>query len=412
MSPVSPPEPLRRSLSRGGALPLLIASLLIASLLAPPPLTGQDPPIPTGWEFTGVPALNYDSDEGFGFGAVLAFYDYGDPGILPYRITLQPTLFFTTKGRRDLTLFLDVPTLPGGWRLSAFLGVEKQIATPYYGPGNDAPYVPALEEGENPYYYRFGRARNVIRANVLKSLGDLPLRVLLGGQIAHFGLDPTPRNQGSTLLQEDLGSDPVPGGYQNSIRGGIVWDSRDRESGPGHGVWSALLAEWVGEALGSEDSYVRWTLTDRRYFSLSEHLVLANRFTLQHVAGDPPFFVLNYIQSSFGEGEGLGGAGSVRGVLRNRFFGEGLFLWNLELRWRVLGFRFLGKDAHLAAIAFLDSGRVWEEGVALSSLLADLHQGVGTGLRLGLGPNFVIATDFATSGETGLRTYIGLGYLF
>jgi hypothetical protein len=368
---------------------------------------------PEGWEFTGLPALNYDSDEGFGYGAVLALYDYGSSGLRPYRWTLQPTVFFTTEGRRDLTLFIDAPHLPGGWRLSAFLGQEKQIATPYYGLGNGASYTPVLEEGENPYYYRFGRDRKILRAVLQRRIGELPVRLLVGGQVAHFTIDPTPKNEGSTLLLEELGPGrTIPGGAENSLRAGLVWDTRDRESGPEKGVWTEALVERVDEALGSESGYTRWTFTDRRYWRLTPGLVLANRVILQEVTGDPPFYALTFLQSSFEGNEGLGGAKSLRGVLRNRYSGEGLLVWNLELRWRAREMRLLGKDAHLAFIAFLDSGRVWAEGMEASSLLADLHHGYGGGIRIGLGPNFVVATDLATSGETGLQTYIGLGYLF
>ena len=66
----------------------------------------------------------------------------------------------------------------------------------------------------------------------------------------------------------------------------------------------------------------------------------------------------------------------------------------------------------MAFIGFLDSGRVWAEGVEASSLLTDLHYGYGGGMRVGLGPNFVVASDLGTSQDVGLQLYIGLGYLF
>jgi outer membrane translocation and assembly module TamA len=72
----------------------------------------------------------------------------------------------------------------------------------------------------------------------------------------------------------------------------------------------------------------------------------------------------------------------------------------------------MGKEAHLALTAFVDSGRVWEHGVELESLLANLHHGLGGGMRVGLGPNFVIALDTAGSEEAGVQMYLGLGYLF
>jgi hypothetical protein len=55
---------------------------------------------------------------------------------------------------------------------------------------------------------------------------------------------------------------------------------------------------------------------------------------------------------------------------------------------------------------------VWENGVVLSELLSDHHLGLGGGLRLGMGDNFVVALDLAHSREASLPFYIGLGYLF
>jgi hypothetical protein len=392
-------------------IPILFALPLFLAL--PASLPAQEKTPPTGWEFTGLPALNFDSDEGFGYGVILALYDYGSEGLLPYRLSLRPEVFFTTEGRRDLTLFLDAPHLFEGWRLSAFLGQENRIATPYYGLGNQSAYSPELETGDNPYYYRFGRNRTILRANLLRKLASWPLHIVVGGQIAHFTIDPTPKDEGSTLLLEELGPGvAVPGGSENSLRAGLVWDTRDRESGPGEGVWTEGLVEVVDEALGSDVSYVRWTMTDRRYFTLWPTLVFANRITLQNTTGSPPFYALTYVQSSFNELEALGGAKSLRGVLRNRYSGEGIFLWNMEIRWRAGERRLLGKDAYLALIGFFDSGRVWADGVEGSSLLGDLHHGWGGGARVGLGPNFVVATDLATSQGVGLQLYIGLGYLF
>src|SRR5689334_23281881 len=121
--------------------------------------TPQPARIPKGWEINGVPALNFDADEGFGIGAAFELYNYG-LGVQPYRYTIQPTVLLTSRGRRDATVFFDAPMLlPLGWRVSAFAGREEQRAQPYYGIGNSTPYDPALEAAPNSYFYRFGRER-------------------------------------------------------------------------------------------------------------------------------------------------------------------------------------------------------------------------------------------------------------
>jgi hypothetical protein len=396
-------------------LPRAAAALVPILALAAAPLPAQQ--ARAGWEVAGVPALNYDADEGFGYGAIAELYNHAE-GARPYRFTLQPTVFLTTGGRRDVTLFFDAPhLLPGGWRVSVFAGSEQQLASPYYGIGNETRVDPAAgSDPGNPYYYRFGRTQRQASATFQQGLGRLPLRVLLGASALHTSTDPTPRDSGTTLLAQQLAT-PVgvagPQSWSNGVRAGLVWDTRDREVAPTRGAWSELLVQRVDPALGSDHGYTRWTLTDRRYRSLgSERLVLANRLLLQGIQGEAPFYELSTLQTSFKQQEGLGGAKTLRGVPKNRYVGEGVFLWNAELRWRAADFRAAGRPMHLVLSGFADSGRVWEEGVRLPEIASGLHHGFGGGVRLGMGENFVVALDVGHSAEAAAPFYIGLGYLF
>lgn len=387
----------------------------MATLAAAPVASQETGAARTGWELAGVPALNYDSDEGFGYGAAAEIYRHA-PGAQPYVFTLQPVVQFSTRGKRDLTLFFDAPhLLPGGWRLDAFAGSEKHLATPYYGLGNSTAFdeTRTAEGSTTPYYYRFGRTRNQALFNLQRRIGGLPLRALVGAGVSNVDIDPVPYDSGTTLLASQLGAAQVPGGWSNSVRAGLVWDTRDREIGPTRGSWSELLVQRVDAALGSDHEYTRWTVADRRYLRLgSERLVYANRFLLQGVEGDAPFYDLYQIQTSFRQQEGLGGAKSMRGVPKNRYVGEGMFLWNAEVRWRAADFRAAGKPFHVVLSGFVDSGRVWSDGVRLPEIATDLHHGFGGGVRLGMGESFVVALDIGHSTEAAAPFYIGLGYLY
>ncbi|HSH76422.1 MAG TPA: BamA/TamA family outer membrane protein [Longimicrobiales bacterium] len=366
----------------------------------------------TGLEFAGVPAINFDSDEGFGYGVATELYQYGDGTRAPYEWTLQPRLFLTSKGRRDITVFLDAPgLLPEGWRLDGFLGSEKRVKTPFYGVGNDAVYDESLEGGSNPHFYRFGRMRRSGRVTLQRRLGAIPIRALFGAGLVSTDIEPVPEEEGTTLYAIEIG----PEGrtyWTNFIRAGLVWDTRDRETAPRRGTWTELLVQWVDESLGADVNFTRWTLIDRRYLSLTDRLVLAQRVLLQGTRGDPPIDQLQRIETSFKEGEGLGGATSVRGLLKNRFTGRSMFVWNAELRWRVSDFRMVGRSFSVALSAFVDQGRVWSGGVRPEEALRDLHRGYGGGLHVGMGENFVASMDVATSKETGMPIYVGLGYLY
>jgi len=187
---------------------------------------------------------------------------------------------------------------------------------------------------------------------------------------------------------------------------------RDRETGPRSSVWTELLIQRVDDSFGADADYTRWTFTDRRYFSLGERVVFAHRYLLQGVGAGAPVHDLFEVQASFRQQEGLGGAKTVRGVLKNRFVGRGMLVWNAELRWRAADFPLFGRPSHLVLSVFLDQGRVWDGNVQLDELMTDLHRGFGGGVRLGMGENFTIAVDMGRSGEAGMPLYIGLGYLY
>ena len=185
---------------RAQTLPLLTT---LASVFAAP-LVGQEPP-PTGLEVRGVPAINFDSDEGFGYGVIAELYHYGDGGYAPYKWTLQPTIFLTTQGRRDGYAFFDAPHLLGeGWRLGGFAGYERQIATPYYGVGNASEYDPVLESdaGPDPYWLPFrANANERDRHTPPPTLGYAVVPRLWGRSRAYHG-HPRPEGRGDQPIRD------------------------------------------------------------------------------------------------------------------------------------------------------------------------------------------------------------------
>ena len=409
------------SMAAWGAMATMLLTALAVSLPTASPLAAQEPSGPTGWEPTGLPALNYDSDEGFGYGILLELYNYGDGGFSPYRFTLQPTVFLTTGGRRDFTLFFDAPhLLPEGWRIDASLGSERQVASPYYGLGNMSVYDEGLEDTQGQYYYRFGRVRRRVDVNVQRALGGLPIRVLAGVGATHTDIDPLPKSSTETLLSRVMGDagaggsipETISDGWSNHLRVGLVWDTRDRETGPHRGTWSEVLVQAVPEFLGSESGYIRWTLVDRRYVPLGDRLTFANRLLVQGVEGEAPFYDLYIVQTSFKLREGLGGGRTLRGIPKNRYVGKGLFLWNAELRWHAANFTVVGRSFHMVLSTFVDAGRVWADGLVPGELFSDLHVAYGGGIRVGLGENFIAGLDVGRSSQSSASIYINTGYAF
>jgi outer membrane protein assembly factor BamA len=367
---------------------------------------------PAGVELSGIPALNFDADEGLGYGAILALYKY-EPGSTTYRWTVQPTLFMTTRGRRDYTLFFDSPssdTRP--WRVTAYAGREQQLAAPYYGIGNETAYNAALETGPTRYYYRYGLDRFRASADVQHTLGRPSLRYLIGAGAASEKVDLTPFDSGSTLIESDMNGRQPAATRTNYVRAGLTWDTRDREIGTTSGTWADLLVQRVDSKLGASWNYTRWTAAARHYQPLGPRVTLANRLVLQNTIGDAPFYSLAELPTTQKSQDGLGGTSSIRGIPKDRYVGKGMLVSNNELRWRAADFGLIGRQSSLVLSGFVDAGRVWSDGVELSSALRELHSGYGGGVRLGFGPSFVISTDVGHSSQSTAAIYIGLGYLF
>jgi hemolysin activation/secretion protein len=148
------------------------------------------------------------------------------------------------------------------------------------------------------------------------------------------------------------------------------------------------------------------------------------------LAGNTPFYYQSQVITSVLTGalsEGLGGAKTLRGILRNRVVGDGFMYGNIEMRWKFIQFKFINNNFYLGLNGFTDFGKVTKK-IALpsSSFLTQnpeyfktdaekFHYSYGAGLRIVMNENFVIAADYGMTpnvqdGTSGM--YIGLNYLF
>jgi len=403
---------------------LIIGVLLISGLA-----TAQKKPR-TGWGWGGVPAINYNADEGFGYGIVGNIYNYSDGSYAPYYWTVQPQIFFTTGGKQEHWLWFDSPYIFGkGIRVTSEIKMLKQLNNPYYGIGNGSAYnekAILTDEDDNPedpaqfidkHYYTYRRDRFSFKTDLMKALQTHPngrpkLSVLVG-----MGLISTTNelNGDSSKLKVDryngiISQKEIDGGLTNFLKAGIVHDTRDNEPAPNCGHWTDLVVELYPKLLGSDYQYSRLTITDRRYFPVTKKIVYTQRMLFEKLFGDVPFYDMSFYGSSYKVEEGLGGSKSLRGVLKNRFLGDTKFFANLEFRFKFLEFSQFGQDFYLATNEFFDFGRVWSKGECAGS--SGLHYSYGAGLHIGWNENFIIAVDMGTSEETRVQPYIGLGYLF
>lgn len=380
----------------------------VAGAAAQPDATRQGP---RGFRVAGLPNLNYNSDEGFGYGARLSLYNHAEGGYTPYYYLVDANLFLTTGGRSEIFLFFDAPHLfARSGRLTAQVQYAHYDAAPFYGIGDGARYDEDRVDPEaaafiSEDYYAFERTRATLWGVYQHRLGPA-FRVLAGLGLVHTGVG---QAGGPTLLGE-RGAEGEDGGFTNYVRLGLIHDTRDFEPAPSSGDWSDVLLELSTGVLGSDYDYARLTLTNRHYWTVLPRLVLAERIVYETAWGAMPFYEMGFFGSSFRVQEAVGGAKSVRGLLQSRYIGPTKLFGNVELRWRALDFGLLGQDFYLALSAFVDYGRVWDDPATVS--LDGFHSGQGGGLHIGWNETFIVTVDAARSVEVPLALYIGIGYLF
>lgn len=361
---------------------------------------------------SALPALDYNSDEGLGYGLVGGLYAYGADDRRLYRWSLEPIVFFTTGGRREIAALFDAPALAGSaLRVTALAAWERDCCYPYFGVGNGTSYDPGLfRPSSGPNHYSYHRDRLSLILNLQWSLN--PTFRLLAGVAGH-------RNEASsrglsTLFASDSARGEVPVGDLAALsigpKVGIVVDTRDRERDPGRGVWLEALIWQGARFLGSEHGFARYSATARGYWPVAPRFTAAGRVMAESVRGPIPVTMLPDMASSFRDFTGLGGARSVRGVFKGRYLGHSRVIANLELRWRGGERRFAGQRWRPGVVAFMDAGRVWARGT--SPDVPGLHWGRGVGIRLTWVDAFIVALDLAHGAEAGVQTYVGLGHLF
>lgn len=361
--------------------------------------------IPYG--FTGLPIFYYSFDTGWNYGTRLQLTDYRRR---PYRYRLTLQLLNSTQDRSDSFVRLKVPRISGtGFGVFLLISDQRDIRVRYYGLGNDSQYVKAFVDrhsprfkDENYYLYVLRKPRFVF--SLLRQLWG-PISTSYG-----FGLEQTtvhPRGRASFYIDQGT-PDGVKDGVTGFVSMTLSWDTRDDEIIPTQGTFH----EWSYEnsrnsVLGlffEEIDFRRTTITDARYFPLTERLNLAHRTIFENLSGSVPL----YAYGEIGGGrriKGLGGGDSLRGYDTQRFTDNVRLFTNTELRYQWRAVRFYRQYLELIGVAFLDAGRVWPNLESLT--LRGMHFTGGIGLRLYWNVDFVIRLEIGFSRE---QVYLPVKY--
>jgi outer membrane protein assembly factor BamA len=413
------------------------------------------------WGALPLPSVAYNTDIGFQFGALVNLYYYkkNRPIFPEYYHKLYAEISFTTKGGSIFQIFYDSKHLIRNIRTTADVTYLTEQALDFYGfNGYKSVFNYAWEDDKDPEYvsrvfYRLQRKFLRVAAdfqgrfltdhlNWLAGLAYLQIEIdsvdilrLNAGKKPENELPDTSGLLSSYESWQIISPEERNGGINNYLKLGLVYDTRDNEACPMKGLWSELVFVVAPGFIGDGHySFIRLAATHRQYFTLiPRNLSFAYRIGyLGTITGKAPFYFLPYQISSYALTttiDGLGGAQTLRGVLRDRVVGDGEAFLNAELRWKFWYFHFLGSSWYLAASAFSDAGMVVQQRPVdkqyipgsvnqpeyFSSGPEYPHITVGGGLHLTMDENTVITAEMGVpfnrqDGNFGV--YIGIGWLF
>ena len=443
----------------------IISILFITNLMAQ---NNSASNIRTGWTFGVLPSVAFDADLGFQYGALTNVYYFGDGAIYPeYYHSFYAEAAYTTKKYGLFRLSYDSKYLIPNHRLSVDLTYLPDAMCDFLGfNGYQSRYNHAWTQQNDANYVSRGYYK--MQRDLFRFSADLQGNLsghlywnggigILSYSVNRINLDRL--NRGSddedkipdieTLYDKYvrwglISESEKNGGSHPYLHAGLTYDTRDRQQNPQKGFHAdAFLTYTAGLGELSDYQNLKFNASWRHYVTLIPHrLTLAYRLGTQlNVAGKSPFYINTYLNQLYMQRviyEGLGGANSVRGILRNRILADGVVFANVELRAQLFSFKIGKENFYIGINPFIDGGMVAQEreietsNITPSELVANFdteedgislkhdqkpHLSGGCGLKVAMNDNFVLSVDWATAFDKQdngkiSNLYIKMGYMF
>ncbi|GAB1374032.1 hypothetical protein MASR1M46_09130 [Bacteroidales bacterium] len=388
-----------------------------------------------GWSIGPLPAIGYNSDLGFQYGALADIFWFGDGSTFPkyiHKFNVEVSQY--TKGTGVYHLFYDSEYLFKGIRTTVDVSYITDKMMDFTGFNGYSSFYSNDFAAENPSFFKMDRRLFRSTIDIQGSLGgNWKWAAGVGLYSYRLGEVRLEKYEGEDNLYSRylnagiISQEEAKGGVHLELKAGVVHDTRDNESDPSKGFWteSILFGSPVGE------NYLKLSLVHRGYIPIyKKRLTFAYRLAAQtNIAGEAPFYMQQNISTLYFRqitSEGLGGINTLRGIIRNRVVGRGVAWANFEFRYRFLDFRFLKQDWYLALNPFLDAGMVIQpykldkmrysnDPYIWSFAEEKLHLSAGAGIKAVMNKNFIVSFEWGKpfdkrDGKNGMN--IGLNYIF
>ena len=461
--------------------------------------------IKTGWNFGALPSVAFDADLGFQGGALANIYYYGDGSQYPeYIHSLYVEAAYTTKRYGIFRANYDSKYLIPKHRLTLDATYQPDAMCDFYGFNGyqsvynqdfhkwkkDPAKMGVVEDYQSRAFYKYKRdlfrfaadIEGTIWKNIKWNAGVGVLGYMidecdidmLNGKKNVF--DPTLKRYEQKAMNKDveglyekyvkwglIDQAEAQGGWHPYLRAGLTYDSRDQRTCPTKGIYADAFFTYTaafGDQAAAGYNHLQFNFNFRHYVPVyRDRVTFAYRIgTQNNIAGKSPFYMNTYLNTLFIQRvmyEGLGGANSLRGIMRNRILANGFAYANVELRCKLVHFDIRRQHFYIGLAPFFDLGMITQpyeldgtriqkvytadtdplklplesyfamtqsednsESLILNSRLTYLpHMAAGVSLKAAMNENFVLSVDWAMAldkqdNAKWANFYIKMGYLF
>ncbi len=410
--------------------------------------SGDDYIAKQGYNIAPLPEFMIDPFVGLYLGIYSTIFDYGDGKIYPnYYQSLTIAAAYGTKGKTNLGLeYLSYRK----FMLSAKINHTKSTLYPFYGfNGYQTLYNEDFQTTGNDDYitsafYNYQQTVNRIQVFIQDTIGQSFFNWQVGIDLGKYNtcrVDFDKLNKGvdaedaapdvPTLYDKYtewgiISIDEKDGGWANSLRFAMVFDNRDQLTNPMHGMFSDVTLRYSPTFLGNTTSALQLSVTHRQFITLVDKKVsFAYRLRYDATFGKLPFY---YRQVLADGKEGFGGTETLWGIHQNRIMANQFALGNFELRAKIVHFKFIQQNWHIAAVPLFHTGYLiqpidWdlteissaERDKYFSNSNKHWYSSYGIGAKIVMNENTVIGADWAHSinNQAGNdAVYIGYAYSF
>ena len=461
--------------------------------------------IKTGWNFGALPSVAFDADLGFQGGALANIYYYGDGSQYPeYIHSLYAEAAYTTKNYGIFRVNYDSKYLIPNHRLTLDATYQPDAMCDFYGFNGyqsvynqdfhkwkkDPEKMGKLEDYQSRAFYKYKRdlfrfaadIEGTIWKNIKWNAGVGVLGYMidecdidmLNGKKNVF--DPNTERYAQKAMDKNIegmykkyvkwgliDQAEAQGGWHPYLRAGLTYDSRDQRTCPTKGIYADAFFTYTaafGDQAAAGYNHLQFNFNFRHYVPVyRDRVTFAYRIgTQNNIAGKSPFYMNTYLNTLFIQRvmyEGLGGANSLRGIMRNRILANGFAYANVELRCKLVHFDIRRQHFYIGLAPFFDLGMITQpyeldgtriqkaytadtdplklplesyfamtqsednsESLILNSRLTYLpHMAAGVSLKAAMNENFVLSVDWAMAldkqdNAKWANFYIKMGYLF